>query len=257
MFDTHVNLHGDAFADDLEDVLQRARATGVRRFLAICDRFDNFETINAIAAENADIWCSVGVHPHHSKDFPDISAGDLVAAAERPDVVAIGETGLDFHYGYSPEDAQIRSLKTHIEASRITGLPLILHTREADDMMGDILEAEYRKGAFQPLLHCYTGGARLAQRGLALGAYVSVSGILSFRSASDVRDVIADVPMERIILETDCPYLAPMPMRGRRNEPAFLVHVAEALAKLKGIHVEDVKQITEANARKLFAKVDA
>ncbi|KJS36359.1 MAG: LuxR family transcriptional regulator [Hyphomonas sp. BRH_c22] len=257
MFDTHVNLHGDAFADDLEDVLQRARAAGVRRFLAICDRFDNFEAVHAIAAANADIWCSVGVHPHHSKDFPDITVDDLVAAAERPDVVAIGETGLDFHYGYSSEDAQIRSLQKHIEASRITGLPLILHTREADDMMGDVLEAEYNIGAFQPLLHCYTGGARLAQRGLALGAYVSVSGILSFKSASEVRDVIADVPMERIILETDCPYLAPMPMRGRRNEPAFLVHVAEALAKLKGINVEDVKQITEANARKLFAKVDA
>ena len=257
MFDTHVNLHGDAFADDLEDVLQRARAAGVRRFLAICDRFDNFEAVHAIAATNADIWCSVGVHPHHSKDFPDISVDDLVAAAERPDVVAIGETGLDFHYGYSSEDAQIRSLQKHIEASRITGLPLILHTREADDMMGDVLETEYREGAFQPLLHCYTGGPRLAQRGLALGAYVSVSGILSFKSASEVREVIADVPMERIILETDCPYLAPMPMRGRRNEPAFLVHVAEALAKLKGINVEDVKQITEANARKLFAKVDA
>lgn len=256
MFDTHVNLHGDAFADDLEDVLQRARTVGVRRFLAICDRFDNFDAVHAIAAAHKDIWCSVGVHPHHSKDFPDISADDLVEAAAHPDVVAIGETGLDFHYGYSSEDAQIRSLQKHIEASRITGLPLILHTREADDMMGDILEAEYSKGAFQPLLHCYTGGARLAQRGLALGAYVSVSGILSFKSASEVRDVIADIPMERIILETDCPYLAPMPMRGRRNEPAFLVHVAEALARLKGIDVEDVKQITDANARALFAKVD-
>lgn len=256
MFDTHVNLHGDAFADDLDDVLQRARTVGVRRFLAICDRFDNFDAVHAIAAAHKDIWCSVGVHPHHSKDFPDISADDLVESAARPDVVAIGETGLDFHYGYSSEDAQIRSLQKHIEASRITGLPLILHTREADDMMGDILEAEYSKGAFQPLLHCYTGGARLAQRGLALGAYVSVSGILSFKSASEVRDVIADIPMERIILETDCPYLAPMPMRGRRNEPAFLVHVAEALARLKGIDVEDVKQITDANARALFAKVD-
>jgi len=257
MFDTHVNLHGDAFADDLEDVLQRARAVGVRRFLAICDRFDNFEAVHAIAAANADICCSVGVHPHHSKDFPDISVDDLVEAAARPDVVAIGETGLDFHYGYSSEDAQIHSLQKHIEASRITNLPLILHTREADDMMGDVLEAEYGKGAFQPLLHCYTGGARLAQRGLALGAYVSVSGILSFKSASEVRDVIADIPMERIILETDCPYLAPMPMRGRRNEPAFLVHVAEALAKLKGIDAEEVKRITDANARALFAKASA
>tara|TARA_R110000868_G_scaffold33300_1_gene120959 strand:+ start:3749 stop:4522 length:774 start_codon:yes stop_codon:yes gene_type:complete len=256
MFDTHVNLHGDAFAEDLDDVLQRAREAGISRFLAICDRFDNFETVHAIASAHDDIWCSVGVHPHHSKDFPDITVDDLVTASERPEVVAIGESGLDFHYGYSAEDDQLDSLRKHIAASRITGLPLILHTREADDLMGDVLEDEYAKGAFQPLLHCYTGGSRLAQRGLALGAYVSVSGILSFKSASEVRDVIADVPMERIILETDCPFLAPMPMRGRRNEPAFLVHVAEALAKLKGLDIGEVKRITEANARKLFAKVD-
>jgi TatD DNase family protein len=171
--------------------------------------------------------------------------------------VAIGETGLDFHYGYSPEDAQVESLRKHIEAARQTSLPLILHTREADDMMGDVLEDEFGKGAFQPLLHCYTGGARLAKRGLALGAYVSVSGILSFKSARAVRDVIVDVPMDRIILETDCPFLAPMPMRGRRNEPAYLVHVAEALASLKGLTVDEVKRVTEANARRLFAKVDA
>ena len=257
MFDTHVNLHGDVFADDLDDVLDRARTAGVRRFLAICDRFDNFESVYAIAAAHDDIWCSVGVHPHHTKDFPDITVEDLTVAAARPKVVAIGETGLDFHYGYSPEDAQVESLRKHIEAARQTSLPLILHTREADDMMGDVLEDEFRKGAFQPLLHCYTGGARLAQRGLALGAYVSVSGILSFKSASAVRDVIADVPMDRIILETDCPFLAPMPMRGRRNEPAYLVHVAEALASLKGLAVDEVKRVTEANARRLFAKVDA
>ena len=257
MFDTHVNLHGDVFADDLDDVLDRARTSGVRRFLAICDRFDNFEAVYTIAAAHDDIWCSVGVHPHHTKDFPDITVEDLTAAAARPKVVAIGETGLDFHYGYSPEDAQVESLRKHIEAARQTSLPLILHTREADDMMGDVLEDEFRNGAFQPLLHCYTGGARLAHRGLALGAYVSVSGILSFKSASAVRDVIADVPMDRIILETDCPFLAPMPMRGRRNEPAYLVHVAEALASLKGLAVDEVKQVTEANARRLFAKVDA
>tara|TARA_R110000787_G_scaffold20065_4_gene59630 strand:- start:42990 stop:43763 length:774 start_codon:yes stop_codon:yes gene_type:complete len=257
MFDTHVNLHGDVFAEDLEEVLARARAAGVSRFLAVCDRLDNFEAVHSIASTNDDIWCSVGVHPHHSKDFPDLSVDQLVEAAARKDVVAIGETGLDFHYGYSAEDAQISSLRKHIEAARRSGLPLILHTREADDLMGDMLEEEYAAAAFVPLLHCYTGGARLAQRALALGAFVSVSGILSFKSASEVRDVIADVPMDRLILETDCPYLAPMPMRGRRNEPAYLVHVAEALAKLKGLEMDAVKAITEDNARRLFAKVDA
>jgi len=257
MFDTHVNLHGEPFADDLEEVLARARAAGVRRFLAICDRFDNFPAILSIAEAHEDIWCSAGVHPHHAKDFRDLTADDLLRAAENKNVVAIGETGLDFHYGYSSEEDQVASLKKHISAARATGLPLILHTREADDLMADILEEEYARGAFRPLLHCYTGGPELAQRALALGAYVSVSGILSFKSARDVRSVIADIPMERIILETDCPYLAPVPMRGRRNEPAYLQYVAEALAALKNFPVEEVKQITEDNAIRLFNKVSA
>ena len=255
MFDTHVNLHGEPYAEDLDEVLSRARSSGVRRMLAICDRLDNFPAVKAIAGANPDIWCSIGVHPHHSKDFPDLSAETLVAGAQDNVVVAIGETGLDFHYGYSPEEDQVRSLRTHIEAARQTGLPVILHTREADDMMGDILEEEHAKGAFVPLLHCYTGGARLARRGLDLGGYVSVSGILSFKSARDVRSVIAEIPMDRIILETDCPYLAPVPMRGRRNEPGYLVHVADALAALKDIPVEEVKAITDENAQRLFWKV--
>ena len=255
MFDTHVNLHGEPFADDLEEVLERAREAGVTKFLAICDRFDNFESVLAIARSHDDIWCSAGVHPHHAKDFPDLRIETLTQAASNPEVVAIGETGLDFHYGYSAEADQVTSLRKHISAARDTGLPLILHTREADELMADILEDEYRKGAFQPLLHCYTGGPDLAQRALSLGAYVSVSGILSFKSAKEVRAVIADVPIDRIILETDCPYLAPVPMRGRRNEPAYLAHVAEALASLKGMPVDEIKQITDENAVRLFAKV--
>ena len=257
MFDTHVNLHGEAFAEDLEEVLARAREAGVSRFLAICDRLDNFPAVLAIAEAHPDIWCSVGVHPHHAKDFRDLTIEDLANAATHPEVVAIGETGLDFHYGYSAEDDQVTSLRKHISVARTTGLPLILHTREADDLMADILEEEFAKGAFQPLLHCYTGGPDLAQRALALGAYVSVSGILSFKSARDVRAVIADVPMNKIILETDCPYLAPIPMRGRRNEPSYLKHVAAALADLKGLPVEDVERITDENAIGLLSKVAA
>lgn len=257
MFDTHVNLHGEAFAEDLEDVLARARSAGVCRFLAICDRYDNFPAVRAIAETHDDIWCSVGVHPHHAKDFTGLTAATLIKEATHPKVVAIGETGLDFHYGYSAEADQVRSLKEHILAARETGLPLILHTREADALMADILEEEFAKGAFQPLLHCYTGGPDLCQRALKLGAFVSVSGILSFKSARDVRAVIEDVPLDRLILETDCPYLAPVPMRGRRNEPAYLVHVAEALAQLKGIGTEDVRAITTANAERLFSKANA
>lgn len=255
MFDTHVNLHGDTYAEDLGEVLARAREAGVSRMLAICDRLDNFPAVLGIARAHTDIWCSIGVHPHHSKDFTDLTVAQLVEGAEDENVVAIGETGLDFHYGYSEEQDQVRSLKMHIEAARLTGLPLILHTREADDMMGDLLEEAYAAGAFTPLLHCYTGGERLARRGLDLGAYVSVSGILSFKSAREVREVIADIPMDRLILETDCPYLAPVPMRGRRNEPSYLVHVAEALATLKGLPVEEVLETTTQNALKLFSRI--
>ncbi|MBY9067615.1 TatD family hydrolase [Hyphomonas sp. WL0036] len=254
MFDTHVNLHGEAFAEDLQDVLARARESGVRRFLAICDRFDNFPAVKAIADAELDMWCSVGTHPHHANDFTHITAEQMIAAAESNKVVAIGETGLDFHYGYSPQDQQVSSLLQHISAARALDLPLILHTREADDLMADILEEEFTKGAFRPLLHCYTGGAGLAKRALSLGAYFSVSGILSFKSAKEVRAVISDVPIEKIILETDCPYLAPVPMRGRRNEPSFLQYVAEALAALKNMPVDEVKEITEANALALFSK---
>jgi TatD DNase family protein len=257
MFDTHVNLHGEAFAQDLEDVLGRARASGVQRFLAICDRYDNFPAVRAIAEAYPDIWCSVGVHPHHAKDFTNLTAETLIAEARHPKVVAVGETGLDFHYGYSAEADQVRSLREHINAARVTGLPLILHTREADTLMADLLEEEYAKGAFRPLLHCYTGGEDLCQRALALGAFVSVSGILSFKSAKDVRAVIASVPLDRLILETDCPYLAPMPMRGRRNEPSYLVHVAEALGALTGVDTETIKQVTTQNAVRLFSRVTA
>ncbi|MEM9667752.1 MAG: TatD family hydrolase [Pseudomonadota bacterium] len=257
MFDTHVNLHGETYAEDLEEVLERARTAGVRRFLAICDRFDNFESVKAIARANSDMWCSVGVHPHHSKDFQGLTIGELINAADDPNVVAIGETGLDFHYGYSSETEQITSLRRHIDAARETGLPLILHTREADDLMGDILEEEMAKAPFVPLLHCYTGGERLASRAAALGAYFSVSGIASFKNAKDVHAVLQTLPEDRVILETDCPYLTPVPFRGRRNEPAYLIHVCDAYAELIGKPVDEVAAITEANALRLFSKTAA
>jgi TatD DNase family protein len=255
MFDTHVNLHAEAYEEDLTDVLARARDAGVSRMLAICERLDSFPRVKAIADANADIWCSVGTHPHHAKDFTATTAQDLIDRAADGKVVAIGETGLDFHYGYSPEDEQVASFRTHIAAARETGLPLIVHTREADELTASVLEEEYAKGAFPILLHCYTGGADLCQRGLALGAYVSVSGILSFKSAKDVRAVIKEVPLDRVILETDCPYLTPMPYRGRRNEPAYLPYVADALADLHGRSRDEIGAMCEINALRLFSRV--
>lgn len=257
MFDTHVNLHAEAFAEDLEDVLARAREAGVTRMLAICDRFDNYSKVRAIAETNDDIWNTAGVHPHHAKDFQSLTVSDLLDAASHPKTVAIGETGLDFHYGYSALDDQTANFRKHIEAARETGLPLVVHTREADDLTGDILEEEYAKGEFKILLHCYTGGQRLAERGLDLGARFSVSGILSFKNAHDVRDVISTIPLDRIILETDCPYLAPVPYRGRRNEPAYLPFIGDALAKLTEHAPEQITSICEQNALKLFSKVAA
>ncbi len=255
MFDTHVNLHGDAFDEDLELVLTRAKTAGVTRLLAICDRMDHLPAIVKMAEAHENMWCSAGVHPHHAKDFIHLTSEELGQAATLEPVVAIGETGLDLYYNYSDIKAQIQNLITHISAARATGLPIILHCRSADQLMGDILEEEMQKGAFKLLLHCYTGGIDLAKRALKLGAYFSVSGILSFKNGANVREVIAQLPPKRILLETDCPYLSPMPHRGKRNEPAFLPFVCQAYAKLMGMEADTVAQVTEANALALFHKV--
>lgn len=254
--DTHVNLHGEQFADDLDAVIERARAAGVERMIAICCRLSDFEAVSAIAEAHDDIYCTIGAHPHHAKDRPDITAGELIEIARHPKVVGIGETGLDFHYGYSPREDQFASLKAHIEAARQTDLPLVLHTREADEAMAELLEEEMGKGAFRPLLHCYTGGADLARRAARLGAYFSASGIVTFKKAEDVRAVFRDeVPDDRVILETDCPYLAPVPHRGKRCEPAFLPDVAAGLATVKGWTIEECATRTTQAALNLFDRI--
>lgn len=253
MFDTHVNLHSPAFNEDLDAVLARAKSAGVAELLAICDRLDSLPQIRAIVRGRANaIWHSVGVHPHHAKDYTDLTAATLIALSTAHKAVAIGETGLDFHYGYSPEADQTRVFVAHIEASQALSRPIILHLREADVLAGDMLEAAYAQKPFPMLMHCYTSGARLRDRALAMGAYFSVSGILSFKSAREVRAVMAEVPLDRILLETDCPYLTPIPHRGTRNEPAFLRHVGEALAALKGVDVETVIKQTRQNAHSFF-----
>lgn len=255
LFDTHVNLHGDAYAADLGEVLARARSVGVTRFIAICDRLENLPAIRAISESNTDIWHTAGVHPHHAKDFRSLEAAALIDAARHPKLVGIGECGLDQHYGYSDLEDQIGCFRRHIEAAQETALPLVVHAREADDLMGDILEAEMARTPFPILLHCYTGGRRLAERALELGAYFSVSGILSFKAAQNVRDVIASLPLDRIILETDCPYLAPVPHRGRRNEPAYVVDVCRAFAGLTGLTMDEAAATTTRNALQLFGRV--
>lgn len=245
LIDSHVNLHAPQFADDQAEVIARAREAGVGLMVTICDKVSSFEAVHAIAMAHDDIWATVGTHPHEAKENPQLSAASLVELAGRPKVVGIGECGLDFHYDLSPRDVQAAVFRQHIVAARETGLPLVVHTREADEVMGDILEEEHARGAFKLLMHCYTSGAELARRCAALGAWFSVSGIATFKAADEVRAVIADMPAERIMLETDCPYLAPVPMRGRRNEPAYLPHILAKLAEIRGWSLAEAERRTE------------
>ena len=255
LIDSHVNLHAPQFADDRDAVIGRARAAGVQLMVTICDRLSRFEAVHAIAMAEPDIWATVGTHPHEAKDDADLTPETLIALAARPKVVGIGETGLDFHYDLSPRDVQAKVFLAHVDAARRAGLPLVVHTLEADEVMGDILEAEFARGPFKILMHCYTSGAELARRAAALGAWFSVSGIATFKAAEDVRAVIADMPEDRIILETDCPYLAPVPMRGRRNEPAYLPHILAKLAAIRGWTLAETEARTETAFFNLFDRI--
>lgn len=252
--DSHVNLHSDQYRDDLDQVIADAHAAGVEYMLTISDRLESTPAVKAIADGYDFIWRSVGVHPHHAKDYADLTADRLVDLAGDDKVVGVGECGLDFYYEYSDRAAQAPVFLAHIEAARRTGLPLIIHCRNADQEMQETLAEERGKGAFTPLLHCYTGGPALAEAALALGGYISFSGIITFKNAGDIRAVAEAAPMDRIIIETDCPYLAPIPMRGRRNEPAYVVHVAAKLAEIKGVSLEEIAAVTTENFFRLFAR---
>jgi TatD DNase family protein len=254
LIDSHVNLHAPQFDQDRDEVIARARAAGIGLMVNISDKVSHFEAVRALA-DHPDIWCTVGTHPHEAKENPDLSAADLIALAADPRVVGIGETGLDFHYDLSPRDIQARVFRSHIAAARETGLPLVVHTREADQVMGDILEEEHARGPFKMLMHCYTSGAELAARAAALGAWFSVSGIATFKAAEDVRSVVRDMPADRIIVETDCPYLAPVPHRGRRNEPAYLPAVLAKLAEIRGWSAPEAEQKTEEAFFALFDRI--
>ena len=254
LIDSHVNLHAPQFNEDRDEVIARARAAGIGLMVNISDKVSHFDAVRALA-DHPDIWCTVGTHPHEAKENPDLSAADLIALAADPRVVGIGETGLDFHYDLSPRDIQARVFRSHIAAARETGLPLVVHTREADQVMGDILEEEHARGPFKMLMHCYTSGAELAARAAALGAWFSVSGIATFKAAEDVRAVVRDMPADRIIVETDCPYLAPVPHRGRRNEPAYLPAVLAKLAEIRGWSGPEAEQRTEDAFFALFDRI--
>ena len=255
LVDSHCHLDFPDFAPELDAVVARAEAAGVRHMVTISTRVKRHDQVLAIAERYPNVTCSVGTHPHHAHEELDITADDLIARTKHPKVVAIGEAGLDYHYDNSPRDAQAHGFRTHIAAARATRLPLVIHAREADDDTARILEDEMGKGPFPAVLHCYTGGPDLARRALALGCHIGFTGIVTFKNSAALRDIAGMVPVDRFLVETDAPYLAPLPYRGRRNEPAYVVKVAEVLADVRGVSFDEICHQTSENFFKLFSKV--
>jgi TatD DNase family protein len=255
LVDSHCHLDFQDFAGELDAVVARAESAGLARLVTISTRVRRHREVLAIAERYANVFCSVGTHPHYAHEELDVTCRDLIARADHPKVVAIGEAGLDYHYEFSPADAQQRGFRMHIAAARETGLPLVIHSREADADMARILREEHAKGAFPAVLHCFTGSRELALAGVALGLSVSFSGILTFKKSNDLRAIAAALPAEQILVETDAPYLAPQPWRGKRNEPAYVVETARVLAECRGVTPGALARQTTENFFKLFAKV--
>jgi TatD DNase family protein len=255
LIDTHCHLDFPDLASALPDVLARARASGVGRMITISTHVAKVARYRALAEAHEDVFFTVGTHPHYADQEIDVTAGQLVALADHPKCVGIGEAGLDYHYDKSPRAAQALGLRTHIAAARETQLPLIIHARAADDDMIAILSEEHASGAFPAVLHCFSSGPALARRGIELGFYLSMSGILTFKASEELRAIARDAPLDRLLVETDAPYLAPVPHRGKRNEPAFVAHTAAVLGEIKGQSTEAIAAATTANAMRLFSRM--
>ena len=254
LVDSHCHLDFDDFAAERGEVIARARRAGVGTMVTICTKITEFPSIRAIAETDPDIWCTVGIHPHEAASEPDTDEAALVGHASHPKVIGIGECGLDYHYDYAPRDRQADVFRTHARAAKMAGVPMVVHTREADTDTARLLTEESDGGRLTGVLHCFTSGMDLAMHGLDLGFYVSFSGIVTFKNAADLREIVRAVPLDRLLVETDAPYLAPVPMRGKRNEPAFVVHTAAAIAEMKGVSAAELAQITTENFHRLFTK---
>ncbi len=255
LIDSHCHLDYPGLAEDLHGAMTRASSAGVGAVITISTRVRRFETLKSIVSQWPQVFCSIGTHPHNAAEESGIEADELAALAAHPKVVAIGEAGLDYHYQTSPIADQERGLRIHIEAARATGLPLVIHARDADEHMAAILEQEMARGTFRAVLHCYTSGEALARLGLELGLYISFSGVLTFKKSDALRAIAALVPLDRLLVETDAPFLAPEPMRGRSNEPAFVRHTARVLAAVKGVSETEIAAATTQNALRLFSKL--
>jgi TatD DNase family protein len=257
LVDSHCHLDFPDFQSRLPEVLSAATEAGVGRMVTISTHVARVETYRVLAEAHESVFCTIGTHPHNAAVEPDVPAERLIELSHHPRCVAIGEAGLDYHYDKSPRDVQQRVFRTHIEAARETGLPLVIHARNADEDMIRILSEEMRRGRFDAVLHCFSSGETLAHVGVELGLYVSFSGILTFRNSEEIRRIAAAVPHDRLLVETDAPYLAPVPHRGKTNEPAFVAHTARVLAEVIGVTDEKIAELTTANFYRLFAKAAA
>lgn len=255
LVDSHCHLDFPDFADELDAVVQRARDAGVGAMLTINTHVTRFERVLAVAERFPEVYCTIGIHPHEAGTEPAADVDRLVEAARHPKVVGFGETGLDYYYDKSPRERQRQSFRVHIDAARRADLPVIVHTRDADEDTAAILAEEMGKGRFAGLVHCFSSGPELAEKALALGFYISISGIVTFKKAEALQATVAGIPLDRLLVETDCPYLAPIPFRGKRNEPAYVTHTAAKVAELKGVGADELGQATTANFLRLFTKV--
>jgi TatD DNase family protein len=255
LVDSHCHLDHSALAKETDAVVERARRAGIGRLVTINTRVSRFAEVRAIAEQYPEVFCSVGTHPHHAAEEPDLHEDILVEIAAHPKVVAIGEAGLDYFYQHSPPEAQAKGFRVHAAAARATGLPLVIHTRDADEDIGRLLEEETSKGKLTAILHCFTGGAALARKAVAMGHYVSFSGILTFKKSASLREIATELPEDRLLVETDAPFLAPEPWRGKRNEPAYIAETARVLAETRGVALERIAEATTANFFRVFSKV--
>jgi TatD DNase family protein len=254
LVDSHCHLDFPPLAEERDAVLARARAAGVGVIQTIGTRLDTFEQVVALADANEDVYCSVGVHPHHAAEEPLGEPDGLLPWAEHPKVIGIGESGLDYHYDHSPRDLQAAVFRIHIEAARQSGLPLIVHTRDADRDTAELLRAAMAEAPFTGVIHCYSSSPELGFAAVEMGLYLGLGGILTFKRSEELRAAVRELPLERLLLETDAPYLAPEPFRGRRNEPAYVAHVAATLAEVKGLVRAEIERATTENFFRLFTK---
>ncbi|NVJ91039.1 MAG: TatD family hydrolase [Methylocystaceae bacterium] len=254
LVDSHCHLDFPDFQEDFDAVLSRAEEAGIKTMMTICTHVTKFDQVHDIAKAHDHIYCTVGIHPHNADSEPEVSVDDLVGWASNPKVIGLGETGLDYFYEHSPREIQQRQFRTHIEAARALDLPVIIHTRDAEEDTLAMIEEEMAKAPFKGLIHCFSASKEFAARMVDLGLYISISGIVTFKKADDLREAIKDVPLDRLLVETDAPYLAPIPKRGKRNEPAYTAFTAAKVAEVKGVDVETLAKATTDNFFTLFSK---